>query len=217
MRIPFLAACFAFFGCGSSTSADKPADTGATVVDTGSTDSGSVADTAADAMCDLGMTPAVANYTYEFVFVGGEAGGAIPAPTGGDPTGDWRYAKLTIYLSEGAKSFVDLSKSSVEGRGFSSYTATNFKNLSEQVTTLETTVVGTVKRGTMIKAKGTWKAEGNEIVFTPECAESNADGKLERIGWSRVDAERARMQFKPAPTGMGDFVQQIVIDLEKIK
>jgi hypothetical protein len=220
MRLPLFVAIFALFGCGSSTSGDTPAtDSAVTITDTGSTpaDTGSVSDTKVDAACDIGMVPTVANYTHEFVFVGGEAGGMVPTPTGGDPVGEWRHAKLTIYLSEGAKMFVDTSKSSVDGKGFSSYTATSFRNTSEQITTLETTVVGTVKRGTSLKAKGTWKMMGNEIVFTPECAESTAEGKLEKIGWSRIDADHARMQFKPAPTGMGDFVEQIVIDLEKIK
>ena len=138
-------------------------------------------------------------------------------PTGGDPVGDWRYAKITIYISEAAKSFVDTSKSSVEGKGFTSYTATTFRNSTDQKIVLETSVVGTVTRGSYIKAKGTWKMEGNEILPTPECAETTGEGKIERIGWSRIDADHARLQFKPPPTGMGDFTQQIVIDLEKVK
>lgn len=204
-------------GCGSSTASETPADS-AVATDTGTaSDTGSATDSGGDAKCDLGTVPTVANYTYEFIFVGGEAGGAIPTPTGGDPTGDWRYTKLTIYLDESARSLVDLSKSSVEGKGFGSYSGMNFRNTTEQKIVLETTVVGTVTRGTSTKAKGTWKMDGNEIAYTPECVESTAEGSIERVGWSRIDADRARLQFKPKPTAMGDFTKQIVIDLEKIK
>ena len=209
MRAPLFA--LLVLGCGSSV--ETPVTNDAAVADT-RTDALS---DAADATCEIGTIPTTAPYAYEVLFVGGDAGATIPTPTGGDPSGEWRYAKMTIYLSDSARSVIDLSKSSVDGKGYSSYTATNFRNATDQKITLETTIVGTVKRGTITKGKGTYKAEGNELVFAPECSESTAEGRIERIGWSRVDADHARLQFKPPPTAAGDFLQQIVIDLEKIK
>lgn len=220
-------ASFAFallaVGCGGSTESTPATstDSGASDVtaDSGTPDVAEEAatDAATDAGCDLGTIPTTAPFTSEFVFVDADAGTTFPTPTGGDPKGDWRYSKITVYLSPGAKSVLDVSKSSVEGWGFGSYTDTAFRNASDQKLTLETSVVGTVKRGTTIKAKGTWKMEGNEIVYTAECAETSGDAPVPRIGWSRLGADKARMQFKPAPTGMGDFTQQIVIDLELVK
>lgn len=198
-------------GCGSSEDTRVTQD--AAVVDSAAT-----TDVRSDAStCDIGTIPTTAPYAYEFVFVGGDAGTTFPTPTGGDATGEWRYSKMTIYLSDSARSVIDTSKSTVEGKGYGSYTATNFKNATDQKITLETTIVGQVKRGTITKGKGTYKAEGNELVYTPECSESTAEGRIERVGWSRIDAGHARLQFKPPPTAAGDFLQQIVIDLEVIK
>lgn len=225
MRSTLASLAFALLavGCGGSTES-----TPATTADSGSADveadtatvdapKEAASDSAGDAACDLGTVPTVAPFTAEFVFVDADAGTTFPTPSGGDPKGEWRYSKITVYLSPGAKSVLDVSKSSVEGWGFSSYGDTAFRNATDQKLTLETTVVGTVKRGTTTKAKGTWKMEGNDIVYTPECVESSGDAPVPKIGWSRLAADKARMQFKPAPTGMGDFTQQIVIDLELIK
>lgn len=207
-------------GCGGSTedtptTTDAGKDAASDVADSGSAEAAT--DTGGDAACDLGSIPTVAPFSAEFVFLDADAGVAFPTPTGGDPKGDWRYTKVTIYLSSGAKSVLDITKSSVEGWGYASYGDTAFKTSTDQKVTLETTIVGTVKQGTVVKAKGTWKMEGNEIVYTPECSESTASGSVPRVGWSRLASDKARMQFKPAPTGMGDFTQQIVMDLELIK
>lgn len=204
-------------GCGGSTETTPVTDAAPDTSTSSDVAVDSPTDAGGDATCDLGTIPALTPFTAEFLFVGGDGGVAVPTPTGGDPKGDWRFTKVTIYLSETARSLVDLSKSSVTGTGFGSYTATTFRNSTDQKITLETTVVGPVKRGTITKGKGTWKMEGNEIVYTPECSESTAGGAIPRVGWSRIDDDHARLQFKPAPTGMGDFTEQLVIDLERIK
>ncbi len=226
MRSPALSLVFAMLlaGCGSSDSDSSApaADSGAADVttDTAKADVSTpeaATDVKPDATCELGALPTYAPYTAEFLFVDADAGVAIPTPTGGDPKGDWRYSKITIYLSPSAKTVLDVSKSSVTGSGFGSYTDTTFRNTTDQKMVLETTVVGTLTRGTITKGKGTWKMEGNEIVYTPECSETTGDAAVPRVGFSRLGADKARMQFKPPPTGMGDFTQQIVIDLELIK
>jgi hypothetical protein len=222
MRWTFASFVVALLGAGCGGSLDS-SPAGAAIVDSAVADSsgdtgGEVAtDANTDAACDLGALPTVAPLTAQFVFLDADAGVSFPAPTGGDPKGAWRYAKITVYLSPTAAAVLDVSKSSVEGTGFASYTDTSFVNASEQKLTLETTVVGTVKRGTTIRAKGSYTMEGNEIVFAPECAESSGDSPVPRIGWSRLAPDKARMQFKPAPSGMGDYTQQIVVDLELIK
>jgi len=225
MRFALASLVFALLaaGCGGSTESTPASTTDSSVSDSSSSDTGGSADVATEAAsdtkapCDLGTIPTVAPFTAQFVYVDADAGTVFPTPSGGDTKGEWRYAKITVYLSPDAKSVLDVSKSSVEGWGYASYTDTNFKNSTDQKLTLETTVVGTIKRGTATKGKGTYKMEGNEIVYTPECSESSGDQPVPRIGWSRLAADKARMQFKPAPTGMGDFTQQIVIDLELIK
>jgi len=202
-------------GCGSSVekTVDPPADA---AVDSAPADAAK--DIAADAKCDLGVLPTIAPLTSsEFLFVDADAGVAVPTPTGGDPIGDWRYTKITIYLKDSARKLIDTSKSKVEGTGFGSYTATNFRSQTNIKTHIETTVIGPVDRDTITKGKGTWKMEGNEIVYTPECSESSGDAAAPRIGWSKIDADHARMQFKPPPMPTGDFTEQLVIDLERVK
>lgn len=228
MRLTAVSLAFSLLlaACGSSDSDATPAADTGVAADSSTADSGAgdvatndaATDTSKpDATCDVGAVPTVAPFTSEFVFIDADAGVTFPAPTGGDPTGAWRYSKITIYLTPDAKSVLDVSKSSISGWGYASYTGTNFVNALDQKFVLETTVVGTITRGTVSKAKGAFKAEGNELVYTPACAQSTGDAGPPRVGFSRLGADKARLQFKPAPTGMGDFNQQIVIDLELVK
>lgn len=203
-------------GCGSSVEA--------TPTDASVSNDTSVSDTRSetsrvDTPCEIGAVPSVPKYAYEFLFVGGDGGVTIPTPTGGDPIGEWRYTKVTVYLSDSARMFVDPSKSTIDGTGFGSYTASGFRNTTDQKATIHTTVVGPQVRETRTRAKGTWNLEGSEIVYTVECVESTTEASLSRVGFSRIDADHARLQFKPpaGSTGPGDFTQQIVIDLERIK
>jgi hypothetical protein len=213
-------------GCGASDGDSPPVGSDASVDarDASSVDASggeaAASDTnpaAMDAACDVGPIPTVAPFSAEFVFLDADAGVTFPTPTGGDPKGTWRYAKLTAYLSPAARSLLDVSKSKVEGSGYSRYDDTSFVNAFDQKFTLETTVVGTLTRGTTSQAKGAWKLEGNELVFTPECAATTGDSAVSRVGFSRLAADKARIQFKPPPSGVGDYNQQIVIDLELVK
>lgn len=209
-------------GCSGSEDAAPATTTDAATSDV-ATDS-APADTASDAApvdtgatCDLGAVPTVAPFDAAFEFVDADAGVTFPAPTGGDPKGTWRYSKITIYLSPAAKSLVDISKSKVEGWGFAEYGETTFRNWTEQKITLETTVVGTITRGSLTKGKGTYAVEGDKLVYTPECSESSSGGTLPPISWSRLSDDKARLQFRPPPSDTGDNTEQIVIDLELIK
>ena len=210
------------FGCGSSTVTPPDGSvTTETGTDAGAADGATDVPKDGDAGCDLGPTPGgtVAPFTASaFIVVKDDAGVTVPTPTGGDPKGDFRVAKVTVYLAPAAEASIDVSKSSSEGVGWFSFGDAEFRSSTDTKITLETTIVGTVKRGVVTRGKGTYVLEGSKVKLTPICGESTADSPQRELGWTRVDADHALVFLPPATTGPGaGMTLATILDLERIK
>lgn len=216
----FGALCLALGGCGGSETpagttdaggSDASADVGADSAVEGGADT-------ADAGCDLSPVLTVAPFTASsYVLVKDDAGVTVPSPTGGDTKGDFRVAKLTVYLAAAAEGQVDPAKSSASGVGWFSFGDTTFRSSTDTKVTFETSIVGTVKRNIATSGKGTYTVSGGKITLSPVCGSTTAEAPVRELGWSRLDADHAYV-FLPPPTGAGAALTlATVLELERIK
>lgn len=206
-------------GCGSeSTPAAAATETGADVTSDAPADT-MATDAADGGACDLGAVPGgtVAPYTASsFVIVKDDAGVTVPTPTGGDTKGDFRVAKLTVYLAPAADGQVDTVKSTASGVGWFSFTDKDFRSSTDSKITLETSIVGTVKRAVTTIGKGSYVLEGSQIKLTPVCGSTTADTPIREFGWSRLDADHAYV-FLPATGASAGLTLATILELERIK
>ena len=208
----------ALANCGGTTNETPAADAGTADVveaatDTGVTDAASEAASEAAATCDLGTLPTMPSITSEVVIDGLDGGGAAPAATGGDESGNWVYRKITLYLPSQAAGQVDPAESKIEGKGFIDLGGGKFRQFVDTTTTLSTSIVGKVTRAGTSKVLGTYTINGATTAFTITCRESTGEtASLGDVGFSRVDATHGRLHVKSS-TQLG--TANLVIDLEK--
>ncbi|MGZ3417184.1 MAG: hypothetical protein ACXWUG_03970 [Polyangiales bacterium] len=207
---------FVALGCSSASEAPAPlVDSGTTTTDTATTDA-PPGDAGDAAMCDVGTPPpGVSKVSAEILFL--EDGGAPPSAMGGDPTGDWIITKLTLYLSPDAKDQIDVTKSTIEGTGWSSFSGTSYRLQNDFQLKLVTTIVGTVNQGIQTLSKGTFANMGSDVVFTPACVISNSSSPTNKVGWTRVADDKAQM-FIPPGMGPGAALNRgLVAELTRVK
>lgn len=165
-------------GCGGSPAAvdaAAPSDAG---VDTGGApeDAATVEDANvpvdAPPPCDVSPVPSdLVPLTGGFVVLEPDAGLPIPAQTGGDPTGVWRFDHVTIYTGAESAGMFDETTSTIEGTG---WVVVEGDLLRLQLTldvALMGTAAGTIRRHTITSIRGTFVVDGAALTLTPECIE----------------------------------------------
>jgi len=140
------------------------------------------------AQCDVGDPPGtLPTLTATFVFVDPDAGVDVPAPAGGDVTGGFVVERATFYVPESARGSIDVGASHAEGTAWSVVEGSQYRFAFDLDVTLETTVVGTVRRHQLDASRGTFVASGGILSLTPDegCAVTT---DITEIGYS-IDAE----------------------------
>lgn len=178
----------ALAGCGSSSTEDASVETDATTVDA-STDVGVV-----DAgECVLTPPSATLPRVDGGVIVEGGDAGALPTPSGGDPTGRWLIDDATLYLPSAAQGQVDPSMSWVRGTGWATLEGGAYQISTDLGFRVES-IAGGLTRGVVLGGRGRYEVRGTEIALTPECTTSpTAAGSLGTFRFSRDAPDRGRL------------------------
>ncbi|MEZ4389929.1 MAG: hypothetical protein R3A48_02445 [Polyangiales bacterium] len=175
-------------GCGSSSSDDAAVTTDATTLDA-SSDVGEV-DAGA---CVLTPPSATLPMVDGGVIIEGGDAGALPTPSGGDPTGRWLIDDATLYLPAAAQGQVDPSMSWVRGTGWATLEGGAYQ-LSTDLGFRVESVVGGLTRGVVLGGRGRYEVRGTELALTPECTTSPAAaGSLGAFRFSRDAPDRGRL------------------------
>ena len=168
-RLALLALLGVLVSCGASpptSDASAPSDGGNDAA--ASVDAFAPVD--APPLCDVSPAPSgLSMLTGGFVVLGADGVLPIPAQTGGDPTGVWRFDRITIYTESASAGMFDPATSTISGTGWVVVEG----NLLRLELTLDValmgTVAGTVRRHTVTSIRGTFVVLDASLMLTPEC------------------------------------------------
>jgi hypothetical protein len=120
--------------------------------------------------CDVAPAPPdLVPLSGSFVVLEPDAGLPIPAQTGGDPTGVWRFDQITIYTDPSTAGMFDADASTIDGTG---WIVVEGDTLRLELTTdvaLMGTAAGTIRRHSVTSIRGTFVVDGASLMLTPEC------------------------------------------------
>jgi hypothetical protein len=164
----------AFFGilggCGSSTPAADASSSDAALP----MDAAAAADTNvpvdAPPPCDVSPAPSdLVPLTGGFVVLEPDAGLPIPAQTGGDPTGVWRFDHITIYTDPSTAGMFDPDASTIDGTGWIVVEGDTIRLELTTDVALMGTAAGTIRRHSVTSIRGTFVVDGASLMLTPDC------------------------------------------------
>jgi hypothetical protein len=114
---------------------------------------------------------------------------AMPAASGGDPTGVWVGRNVIVQLPAAAGEFVDIGGSSFHGSGWIIFGGDGtFEFLIDgEATVLLSGASEPIVRGATGGAKGTYSVQGTSLSFAPECQFSDSEETIEG-GGIRLDS-----------------------------
>ncbi len=195
--------------CGGSTAA--PADAGNDLA----ADVAVIPD--AGAPCDVGAPPASVGtlpmLRSQLVILGGDGGASsFPTPSGGDPAGTWVMTAVTMYLPAGARGQVVTEQSAIAGTGWAVLEGGRFRIATSLELTLETVMVGRVRRPVGIVSQGAFTQRGAALELAPTCAPTAMMGTTLAVGFSRDAGDRGRLHVTAA--GMLGTTM-LVFDMER--
>jgi hypothetical protein len=120
--------------------------------------------------CDVAPAPSdLAMLRGGFVVLSPDAGLPIPAMTGGDPVGVWRFDTVTIYTGSTSAGMFDPSTSTIEGTAWAVVEGDTIRIQLNLDIALMGTAAGTVRRRTETTIRGSYVALGSSLSITPVC------------------------------------------------
>jgi hypothetical protein len=123
---------------------------------------------------------------------GGDAG-AVPTPSGGDPTGRWLIEDATAWLPAAAAGQVMTEQSWVRGTGWATLEGGRYQIATDLGFRVES-IVGGLTRGVALSGRGRYEVRGTELVLTPECmGAAPVMGSLGAFRFSREAPGRAQL------------------------
>lgn len=201
-------------GCGDDDGATP--DSGSPEMDAGESDAGTERDLGAapdvgpsdggDDECEVTGGPSdLPHVEGTFVIVGVDGGPAEePTPTGGEMLGVWVLEGATVYLPPDTAGLVDAPASSIDGTGWFRVDPPEggvgrYALRFDLEITLETTVVGTVRRPGSNRSRGTYTIGDAGLVSMIECSVSGSmgmgAGSMGMLGFSREGLASTAQMF----------------------
>ncbi len=129
--------------------------------------------------CDVAPAPSdLAMLRGGFVVLEADAGLPIPAMTGGDPVGVWRFDTVTIYSGSTSAGMFDPSTSTIEGTAWAVVEGDTIRIQLILDIALMGTAAGTVRRRTETTIRGSYVVSGSSLNITPACISPMPSGSM---------------------------------------